>query len=244
MLLIGNANAIPTNKTLIVGKVGSPAGAQITNGVGEVSLGSLDVNTGSTLDITNNVVAINYGSPLSDPAGTIVGYLLKGYNGGLWTGTGIVSSTAAAAAGNVPVMSVGYADGDSDTGTSAAPNQVLVAYTIAGDANLDGIVNFADFAAVLKNFDQGGTDWAQGNFEYATSGATTNFADFALVLKNFLLAAPGVEVGEQLGSTVLPLDETSSVSETVAPLPEPGAATLLAAGAGGLLARRRKRRRI
>ena len=245
MLLIGNASAIPANKTLIVGKVGSPAGAQMTNGIGQMSLSSLDVNTGSTLDITNNVIAINYGSPLSDPAGTIANYLAKGYNGGAWTGMGITSSTAAAAVagGNTPVMSVGYADGDSDTGTAAGPNQVLVAYTIAGDANLDGIVNFADFAAVLKNFNQGGTDWAQGNFEYATSGATTNFADFALVLKNFLLAAPGVEVGEQLGGTVLPLDETSSVSETVAPLPEPTAATLLAAGACGLLARRRKRLR-
>ena len=77
----------------------------------------------------------------SDPAATIRGYLTTGYGNDTWTGTGIVSSAAAANPGR---YAVGYADGSVDQGTTAGPNQVLVEYTLAGDANLDGTVNFAD----------------------------------------------------------------------------------------------------
>jgi len=74
-----------------------------------------------------------------------------------------------------------------------APNQNMVKYTLVGDANLDGIVNFADFAVVLKNFAQRERTGRRANFEYAANSPSiqgTNFNDFADVLKNFLQAPP------------------------------------------------------
>jgi len=209
-------------------------------GVSTPTFGAVTVNSGATLDISTNAVAINYGSPGDSPIAQIAAALGTGYNSGTWTGTGITSS-AAAVPGAVK-LSVGYADGNTDTGTTAQPNQVLIKYTLAGDANLDGVVNFADFAIVLKYFDQGGTDWSQGNFEYATTGATTNFNDFADVLRNFLQPIPGAGSSEALGNNVLPLGEAAlvSVDLTGVQLPEPGAAVLGAVGALGLLSRRRQ----
>jgi len=223
---------------------GNPTTLQLAHNSGTSNISSLAINTASTLDIANNTLAINYGSAANDPVATIAGYLSEGYTGGSWSGAGIVSSTAAAGAAGV-TLSVGYGDGDTDgSATTAGPNQVLVKYTLAGDANLDGIVNFTDFATVLKYFNQAGTDWAHGNFAYAANSpsiASTNFTDFADVLKNFLQVAPAASSGEALGGTTIPLAEAASVQPTVAPLPEPGGLLVAAGGAAGLLFRRKRR---
>jgi hypothetical protein len=218
---------------------------QLTKGSGTSTQGGLTVNANSTLDIVNNALAINFGSPANDPINTIVGYLQSGYNGGAWTGTSGIVSTSAASSGRV--ATIGYLDGNIDTADSAAvgPNQILVKYTLVGDANLDGIVNFTDFAIVLKNFAQPGTDWAEGNFEYAANSPSiqgTNFNDFADVLKNFLQPLPGGGGGETLGGTTQGLSDSVQIQNTVTSLPEPASVSLLAAGAASLLRRRRRNR--
>jgi streptogramin lyase len=148
------------------------------------TIGELLVTPSSMLDITNNTVAINYGSN-ADPSAAIRGYLVSGYNGDTWTGPGIVSSIAAA---NPGLYAVGYVDGNTDLGTPAAANQILIKNTIAGDANLDGKVNFADLLAVAQNFnhtlDTHGNpiDWADGDFNY---DGNVNFSDLLLIAQNF-----------------------------------------------------------
>jgi len=209
---------------------------------GSASVGGLAITGGGVVNV-NASLAINYGSPANDPINTIVGYLQNGYNGGAWTGTSAIVSTNAAAGGRVTTL--GYLDGNIDTTDSAevGPNQILVKYTLVGDANLDGIVNFTDFAIVLKNFAQPGRDWAEGNFEYAANSPSiqgTNFNDFADVLKNFLQPLPGGGGAEILGGTVEPLAATTQLQSTGVALPEPASLSLLAAGAGGLLRRKRR----
>jgi len=196
---------------------------------GSASVGGLAICTGGDVNV-NASLAINFDCPADDPISTVVGYLQNGYNSGSWTGLSGIISTSAAAVGRA--VTVGYLDGNVDTTDSAevAPNQILVKYTLAGDANLDGIVNFSDFATVLKYFDQPGTDWAQGNFEYAANNpdvASTNFNDFADVLKNFLQPFPGAP----------------AIEPTVGQLPEPANLGLWIAGAAGLLWRRGRRAR-
>ena len=211
---------------------------------GGAAVGGLSISGGGVVNV-NASLAINFGSPGNDPINTIVGYLQSGFNGGAWTGTSGIASTSAAAGGRVTTL--GYLDGNVDTTDSAevAPNQILVKYTLVGDANLDGIVNFTDFAIVLKNFAQPGTDWAEGNFEYAANSPSiqgTNFNDFADVLKNFLQPLPGGGGAETIGGTVEPLTTTVQIVPTTPALPEPTSLSLLAAGAGGLLRRRRRSR--
>jgi len=243
-LVIGTRNAIAADTAVTVGTGACPATLQLGPNAGCVALSSLQINNRATVDIANGTLAIDIASG-GDPISTIVSCLSNGYNGGAWTGTSttggvITSSTAQAIGSNV---SIGYGDGNVDAAeTSAAPNQILVKYTLTGDANLDGVVNFTDFATVLKYFDQSGTDWSEGNFAYAANSpsiASTNFTDFADVLKNFLQPLPA-GADQTPDGALQQLTTTLHDVSTLAVVPEPAGISLLAAGAAGMLGRRKR----
>jgi hypothetical protein len=158
--------------------------------------------------VTNASLAINYGVGHASPVSLIEMYLARGYDGGAWNGTGIVSSTAAA---NPGVDSVGYADGSVDAGTPATPGEVLIKYTRAGDANLDGATNFNDLSALGKHLNTTGNDWAEGNFNYSPVGAV-NFTDLMILGQNLnQQVSPAASAGETLGGTTLPLGNLGAV---------------------------------
>jgi hypothetical protein len=131
---------------------------------GASTIGGLTIAAGGSLDLTNNTLVIDYDgvSPIND-----FRQLLRG---------GDIRSSVATAA-----TRIGYAEG-SDT-------SVVLAYTQAGDANLDFTVNINDFAALAANFNLPGV-WAAGDFDY---DAVTGIADFSLLAANFnnALAAEG-----------------------------------------------------
>ncbi len=130
------------------------------------------------LDLTNNVLLINYAS-LSDPIAAIQQDVVGGYNSGAWNGAGIDSSQAAANTG----YDLGYADSaDPGNPASLGLNQIKVTYTLAGDANLDEKVNGADFAILSTNFNQAVAGWDAGDFNYDFKA---NGADFAMLAGNF-----------------------------------------------------------
>jgi hypothetical protein len=183
---------------------------------------SIDTSTGSKVDIGTDTLAINYAGK-TDPVASIVTYLTAGYNGGSWTGPGIDSSVAA---GNPGLYSIGYLN---STDSGGVPNQVIVKFTIAGDANLDGTVNFNDLLIVAQNFNKTGEDWAGGNFVYAANGLV-NFADLLLVAQHFndSLAGGGSPLALHGGTL-------STIGLTDATVPEPATTTLMAVGAGALV---------
>jgi hypothetical protein len=203
-------------------------------GAGRSQVNALNVGATGILDITNNSLEINFSAPGNDPVASITTSLSGGFNGGNWSGFGIVSSTAAAGSPG-ETLSVGYVDGNNDVGTPAAANQILIQYTLAGDANLDGLVNFQDLVAVVQNFNKAGTDWAHGNFLY---GSSTSFADLVAVVQNFnKVLTPAGSSGESLGGKSVPLVSNSDIQ-----LPEPGFDGVAMAVAAGGLARRARRR--
>jgi len=72
--------------------------------------------------------------------------------------------------------------------------QLGVTYTLLGDANLDGLVNGADFTILAANFNQPVTGCDQGDFNY---GGLVNAADFSSLAANYAAvtdppADPGV----------------------------------------------------
>jgi hypothetical protein len=187
------------------------------------------------LDVNNDHLIITYGS--SDPITTIAGYIKTGYNGGGWNGPGVIS-TAAQTKTNGLLYGVGYADGNDHVVAGLSSGQIEVAYTLLGDANLDGLVNGSDFNILAANFNQSVTGWDQGDFNY---DGLVNAADFLDLAANF---NQGVSGAASAGD-VAALDAFAAANglslPTSANVPDPATGSpLLIAGAGLLTPRRRK----
>jgi hypothetical protein len=62
-------------------------------------------------------------------------------------------------------------------------------FSLAGDANRDRVINFADLLAVTRNYNKAGATWADGDF---TGDGTVNFDDLLIVARNYnkAVAAP------------------------------------------------------
>jgi uncharacterized repeat protein (TIGR03803 family) len=172
------------------------------------NVGGIQFTGSGTLDIGIYSVSINYAAAgLASPLTTIQQDLARGYASGAWNGTGIVSSTAAAYPG---IDSVGYADGSVDAGTPATPGELLIKYTRAGDALLNGTVNFNDLDVIGTHLNTSGNDWAEGNFNYDPNGAV-NFNDLDIVGQNLnTQVTPAAGASEAMGGTTLPLSESAT----------------------------------
>jgi len=197
---------------------------------GNINLTSLSITGNGVLDVNNNHIIIAYGA--SDPIATIAAYIKSGYNGGAWNGPGIDSSAAAIN----PGYALGFADGADGVVAGLSSGQIEVMYTLVGDANLDGLVNGADFNILAANFNQNITGWDQGDFNY---DGLVNAADFNELAANF---NQGVSGAASAGD-VAALDAFAAANGLSLPtsnVPEPGIASV---GLGLVcLLHRRKRR--
>jgi hypothetical protein len=183
---------------------------------------------------------VDYGSS-SDPISSIVAQIKSGYANGHWNGTGIISSAAQAHSGGL-LYGVGFADGKDGVVTGLSSGQIEVKYTLLGDANLDGVVNGADFSILAANFGQSANGWDQGDFGYS---GVVNGSDFAALAANF-------GQGASTGSAATPADfaaldafaaANGLPAPTFASVPEPASTGLLVASLVGMIGRRRRSRR-
>src|SRR5436305_9067643 len=145
--------------------------------------GTTDAWTAS-LDLNFNDLILNYsgGSPID----TIANQIKNGYANGAWNGNGITSNAASLAPhrtglGFADAAAIGVAGG-TFSGQSVGANAVVVRYTYAGDENLDGQVNTADFNVLAANFNGIGKSWVNGDFNY---DGTVNALDFNAIATNF-----------------------------------------------------------
>lgn len=70
-------------------------------------------------------------------------------------------------------------------------NSVEIKYTLFGDTNLDGTVDFTDFMHMSQHFTQTGVGWAQGDFNY---DGVVNADDFNLLKPNYGKTIPPPQV--------------------------------------------------
>jgi alpha-L-arabinofuranosidase len=197
-----------------------------------LKLNSLSIATTGVLDATNNEMIIHYGAG-PDPIGVITGYIRSGCNNGAWNGPGIISTTAQTPTNGL-IYALGCADGKDGKVAGLVSGQIEVKYTLLGDANLDGVVNAADFTILVANFNQSVTGWDQGDFNY---DGLVNAADFLGLTMNF---NQGVSGAASAGD-VAALDTFAAANGiSLANVPEPASLGLLTFGSVAILARRRR----
>ena len=140
----------------------------------------LSLATGATLDIGNSALVLDYSgqSPVELVRDRIIsGRTRAGLGEGLWTGTGITSSAAAAAnAVESESRAVGYAENallplgpyTSYRGVPVDDTALLITFTRTGDANLDGWVNDEDVTILSATYNPvtPNPQWAQADFDY------------------------------------------------------------------------------
>ncbi len=142
---------------------------------------NLFVTGSGKLDLNDNDLLVHNGSYT-----TIAGSIKNARNNGLWNGPGITSSTAAAASpknktlGTLTGTQFHTAQGAGATFDAATVNNpdIVVKYTYYGDADLNGKVNFDDYAKIDAGFNNHATDWFGGDFDY---NGKVNFDDYALI---------------------------------------------------------------
>ncbi len=193
-----------------------------------------------TLNLHNNTLIVNYRSS-ADPAATIRAYLAAGYNGGAWNGTSATSGvivTSAPITIGAGTYSIGYADGADGVVAGLPSGEIEVAYTLAGDANLDGKVDSADFGILADNYGASGAVWDEGDFNY---DGKVDSADFGILAVNYGQSAGGNAETVVTAADWSALDAFAAANGiTLSAVPEPASAGLLLACGIGMIARRRR----
>ncbi len=192
---------------------------------------SLTLAAGVSLDL-NEALVVDYTG--ASPESTLRNLLLTGYSLGTWTGPGIRSSTAAASG-----LTIGHANAAdlfssfpaTYGGVTIDSTTIIVALTIAGDANLDRTVDFTDLLSLAQNYNSPG-QWSDGDFNYSQF---VEFNDLLLLAQNY-------------GASALNANERAILGESFASdwelarslVPEP---TVSLASSAGLLCFAGRRRR-
>ncbi|HYO09301.1 MAG TPA: hypothetical protein VER17_10045, partial [Tepidisphaeraceae bacterium] len=200
-----------------------------TTGVSKVK--SLAVNGPvASLDLVNNDLIIDYtgASPLGTLDGStytgVTGSIQSGRNAGAWNGAGILASQAAAANPAVPTT-LGVAEAAKVLGLSGSQTamwrgqivdatSLLLKYTYAGDADLNGKINGDDYflidSHVAAAAAAGNVSYYHGDFNY---DGKINGDDYFLIDSN--VGGQGTPMAEGV------FDASPAVGEAVASVPEP-----------------------
>jgi len=223
---------LEVNGQLTIAQNGTAAGTSRVN--------AITVGVGGRMDLKDNKLIVAGGDvgTFDGVAYTgISGMIQRGYNFSAWDGDGLVTTMPdAGPTRGVTTLAVATADevfyaGGNFGGVPVASADVLVMYTYAGDVNLDGVVDGADYGT-LDNWIQfpGTAGYVNGdvNYDGVIDGADYGVLDNSIQLQ-----------GAPIPINAAPSSELSGVSA----VPEPaGGFALLTAAAAARLSRRRRRR--
>jgi len=188
---------------------------------GTFSVESLTLQGNAAIDMGDARLTIDYQTGV-DPISAIQSYIVSGYAGGAWDGSGIFSSSVAAANAAGGLYGIGYADGADGVVAGLSAGQIEIMPTLLGDAALTGTVGFGDFQLLAQGFGSS-AGWDLGNFTY---GSGVNFGDFQLLAQNFGQTA---SLSAGTGSAVViaavissPAMTTTTVAEATDDSPDDG----------------------
>ncbi|HYO08557.1 MAG TPA: autotransporter-associated beta strand repeat-containing protein [Tepidisphaeraceae bacterium] len=215
-----------------------------------VRVATLELNASGRLNVGDGKVIVDYAgaSPIGswiDGAYTgLTAKVKSGRNGGAWDGHGIVTSMSDASPAT-RLTGVGIAEASQVLDLAAGETSlwrghvvdatsVLIAYTYAGDTNLDGKLDGDDYFRIDSHVNAPGAGgWASGDFDY--NGRVDGDDYFILDSTIGRQAAPLVASAGIADASLAPSAGTTAV-------PEPtGAAAAILITASSLLTRRRRR---
>ena len=128
---------------------------------------------GGTLDLGGNDLVVRNGDMAA-----VTALVRTGFANGRWTGAGLTSAAAAADGSRLTTLGVAVPLSPTFDGLAVTAADVVVKFTYYGDANLDGVVNAADYTRVDVGFVTGGTGWSNGDFNY---DGVVDGSDYALI---------------------------------------------------------------
>jgi hypothetical protein len=183
---------------------------------------SLSVASEGTLDLTSNDMIVSSGTSTAlalSNLSTVTALVSSGYNltgGANWQGPGVTSAVAAADTSHLTAIAVvgnnqsGSVLTGSFDGVPVRPGDVLVKYTLFGDANLDGHVDGADYTLIDNGYASDGalTGWYNGDFNY---DGVIDGSDYALIDNSF----------NHQSAAGIPAALTAAATVQVAAVPEP-----------------------
>jgi hypothetical protein len=207
--------------------------------LGTSKLGSFNFGAASPGKLNINDHALIWDYTGASPIVTLRQTLRTAYRPqGDWTGPGLTSdlATAAAASPTAVKTGIGYVSAadfglpSSFEGVPIDATSLLMKYTILGDTDLNGELDFDDYARIDAGFLGTGTLWIEGDFNY---DGVVDFDDYAIIDNNFLIlnSRPGGWTPDLLG--------VAGLDSGITFIPEPSAVGLCALVT--VLARRRRR---
>jgi hypothetical protein len=165
----------------------------VAQGGATLVIRSLDVvGSSARLDIADDDVIVDYSS--LSPVGTWNGTAYDGVSGWIASGA-VMSSNITSSLNAVGVAEAYQALGNTGTQTALLAGQtidssaVLVKYTYAGDATLDGKINVDDYGRIDFFSALGGSGWYNGDFNL---DGKVNVDDYGIIDFNVGIQGPGI----------------------------------------------------
>jgi len=161
-----NASGTPSNKKLL-------------------EVGQATLTTTGVIDLNDNDMLIH-----DTTAGALQKYetfVKNARNNGAWNMPGITSTAAKNASpqnkglGVISGANFQSANGGAGAlfnGRTVAGTDTLIKFTFNGDTDLNGVVNFDDYARTDSGFNNNRTGWFNGDFDY---NGVVNFDDYGLI---------------------------------------------------------------
>lgn len=189
---------------------------------------SLGLGGNSKLDLGDGILVVDYDT--TSALAAVTAGIRAGVNNS--SGGQIVSSVADSrhAIGVVEASTLGLA-GNLYFGTSVDNTAVVARYTLKGDANLSGNVNFDDLLKLAQRYNQSGA-WSDGDSNY---DGTVNFDDLLSLAQNYggSLSVEGTTLSNEIGGSF-----AADFALALSLAPEP--ATLSSLAFAAALPRRRR----
>jgi hypothetical protein len=176
------------------------AAAAFALGSGATVARDLDILDTARLDLVDSTIIIDTTDPAAVGAWNgsaysgYLGLVASGYNFAAWDGTGIVTTgpralegvTTVAVATAEQALGIGAIDTALFAGQTVSGRSIILKYTYAGDVNLDGMVDGADYGTLDNWIQFPGTDgYANGdvNFDGVIDGADYGTLDNSIQLQ-------------------------------------------------------------